>query len=213
MPLSIRDLDEVLTRRYTPAGATCIYSVFFLLVAGAIIGFTYSQFKEHSPPPTVTVVTERNVRPERAAPPETKPQSNNAIKEALTAFTARLEILKIHWKPTKDGAHVVTALVAVVSKFQRSGVIMTFASSEGMRLETLRPLNGQPTVHGPLPTAGYKTGAEIMKTGRPEPYSHYIQRPWGIYMIELRMEKPAPIQFSYRFEGEQESDPARWNPH
>ena len=107
--------------------------------------------------------------------------------------SARIEVSGCK-REQQDGAYVVTAVIGTLSKFQRSGVVLRWKSPKLIKVDTLAPLNEQPTVAQP-----YSGPTDL-----------YIQRPWGQYQITLRSADEQPIQFKYQFEGDDEIPGTAW---
>jgi hypothetical protein len=130
--------------------------------------------------------------------PVAKPDPTPSQVEASTKGTvledasARIEMTNCQWNEDGTGA-----VVSVLSKFQRSGVVLRWRSPDSVEFKPLQPLNSQPTVYGPY---GDPPGA----------HSLYIQRPWGQYAISFRVKGDQAIQFSYQFEGDPESPTKEW---
>ncbi len=129
-----------------------------------------------------------------AAKPDPAPSQVEASAKGtvLEDASARIEMTNCQWNNDATGA-----VVSVLSKFQRSGVVLRWRSPDSVEFKPLQPLNSQPTVYGPY---GDPSGAHAL----------YIQRPWGQYGISFHVKGDQAIQFSYQFEGDPESPTREW---
>jgi hypothetical protein len=181
-------LDRVLSDRFGRRGSTAVYLAFVVAGLAALLGFAWHQVQAGRIAASETTLVAKSVKPEHE-PATTRPAPGGA--------SARLEISEPLWNRGAEGGYRLATNIHVVSKFQRSGLLLMFKSEgiEGMR--KLLPVNKQPTVHG---THAQDAGA----------YVHYIQRPWGQYFLTLGLRTNADVVFTYRFEGETESSPVLW---
>ena len=194
MPLSVKEMDAVLTHHFRPFGAKLIYLAFFIVSFAAIGAVAWNQITTAgSAISSITVVTGL-VKPD----PKKEEQTTKPIMpiQASAKLGVSLGISKERWISNDDGTQKVSVLAHVSSAFQRSGLLLHFRTNGMTKLEIL-PVNGQPTVHGKY-------------DGTPTRYSHYIQRPWGIYRLLIHKKNQSDIVFSYRFEGEKESERVTW---
>ena len=198
MNIHVEEFDKVLVRRLGRRGATVTYIAFIICGLAVLSGVAVNQWRG-TPPPIAqsTVVEKQSVKPPE---PDAKPTNLSVLPGIGSEIAVSLDTAEVKWGKQDDGFWTVQALVHVSSKFQRSGLVLHFRSNLIADIPQplqMLPVNGQPTYHGKYVAKDWS-------------YSHYVQRPWGQYVLSLRMKEKSDVVFTYRFEGEKEAPHVTW---